>query len=204
MYGIPNSWQKRIVELNFDMQASNPNAFVELCERISYGEAGSETPAVKGKSGNTEQQNKGKPRGKRYIPFGEKRTELEGSKYCPFHKTHSHDAKECKVILGQIKKMSAAQEGSSNEGSKTQKKETSKTKAEQMFSFMMNAFQHAAYKKQHKTGGRSQSEITKKRKAQESFAFDGSFFNQSDTEESEDNKKVSYKSDNQSDSCSEE
>jgi hypothetical protein len=37
-YGIPNTWQKKIVELNFDTQAHTPNEFVvELCERISHG-----------------------------------------------------------------------------------------------------------------------------------------------------------------------
>jgi hypothetical protein len=30
-YGIPNTWQKKIVELNFDMQAHTLNEFVELC-----------------------------------------------------------------------------------------------------------------------------------------------------------------------------
>jgi hypothetical protein len=39
MYEVPNTWQKRIVELNFDAQAHTPNEFIEMCECISYGES---------------------------------------------------------------------------------------------------------------------------------------------------------------------
>jgi hypothetical protein len=34
MYEIPNTWKKRIVELNFDAQAHTPNEIIEMCEHI--------------------------------------------------------------------------------------------------------------------------------------------------------------------------
>jgi hypothetical protein len=55
MYGIPNTWQKKIVELNFD----TPNEFVELFELISYGEAtGSDGLMTKPKTNAMEKQAK--------------------------------------------------------------------------------------------------------------------------------------------------
>jgi hypothetical protein len=38
-FGIPNTWQNKMIELGFDAQASTPSEFIELCQRISYGEA---------------------------------------------------------------------------------------------------------------------------------------------------------------------
>jgi hypothetical protein len=57
-YGIQNTWQKKIVELNFYTQA--PNEFVRLCEQISYGELiGNEGSMTKPKANAMEKQAKG-------------------------------------------------------------------------------------------------------------------------------------------------
>jgi hypothetical protein len=60
MYGIPNTWQKRIVELNFDAQAHTPDEFFKMCERISYGESFNEGTRSKPNVAFQEQNNKGK------------------------------------------------------------------------------------------------------------------------------------------------
>jgi hypothetical protein len=59
-YGIPNTWQKPIVELNSNAQAHTPNELIELCERISYGESFNEGMTSKPKVAFREQNNKGK------------------------------------------------------------------------------------------------------------------------------------------------
>jgi hypothetical protein len=94
-YGIPNSWQKKIVELNFDTQASNPNEFIELCERISYGETITDGPMVKAKQIAGEKGAKGQPSSSRKnLTKSQHTPDPNGQKYCPLHKTNSHDAKE--------------------------------------------------------------------------------------------------------------
>lgn len=102
-YAIPNSWYKKIVELNFDTSASTPNEFIEVCERISYGETTNEGSMTKTKQDAGEKGAKGQPSsGKRN--FDKKHTsDPNGQKYCPLHKTNNHDAKDCKVILAQVK-----------------------------------------------------------------------------------------------------
>jgi hypothetical protein len=98
-YGIPITWKKKIVELNFDTQAHTPNEFVELCERIIYGEViGSEGSMSKPKARATEKQAKGN---KVHFQKSFASAHQKGAKYCPLHKTNGHDAKECKVILAQ-------------------------------------------------------------------------------------------------------
>jgi hypothetical protein len=139
-YGIPNSWQKKIVEYNFDAQDHTPNEFVELCERISYGEtlnADASPPKAKANSS-----------GEKTVKFAQNPktksnlADPSSAKYCPLHKTNSHDAKECKVILAQCKKMASSYESkSSYNDAKRQKTDLSRSsKSEQMFNFMVNAF----------------------------------------------------------------
>jgi hypothetical protein len=97
-YGVPNSWQKKIVEFNFDAQDHTPNEFVKFCERISYGEtliAG--TTLAKAMANSS---------GEKTVKFAQ--NPKTKSKYCPLHKTNRHDAKECKVILAQCKKMASS------------------------------------------------------------------------------------------------
>jgi hypothetical protein len=145
-YGIPNTWQKKIVELNFDTQAHTPNEFVELCQRISYGELiGNDGSMTKPKANATEKQAKGN---KVQFQKSVATADPKSAKYCPFHKTNGHDAKESKVILAQCKKM-ASSYGSKNsfKDGKRQKTEYSKSKTEQMFRFMVNAFKDASNKK---------------------------------------------------------
>ena len=59
-YGIPNTWQKRIVELNFDAQAHTPNEFFEMCEHISYSESSNEETMSNPKVAFQEHNNKRK------------------------------------------------------------------------------------------------------------------------------------------------
>jgi hypothetical protein len=114
MYGIRNTFQKRIVELNFDVQAHTPNEFIEMCESMSYGESFNEGTMSKPKAFFQEQNNKGK-NNKKEPPT----VNPNGSKYCPLHKINGHDAKECKVLLAQVKKMSASYESKTSFHSKT-------------------------------------------------------------------------------------
>jgi hypothetical protein len=175
LFGIPNSWQKKIVELGFDSLAHTPQEFVEICERISYGESNDDGQKAKAK------QNAGvkgakwqpKPPNKNYSNKSEKM-----QKYCPLHKTYGHDANECKVLLAQAKKMSAAWEAGGSTNYKRQKGEFQAKKTEQMFSFMVNAFKKAT---ENKSAGNSDN--TKKRKASENFAFDEELFDQFDMDE---------------------
>jgi hypothetical protein len=178
MYGIPNTWQKRIVELNFDAQAHTPNEFIEMCERISYGESFNEGTTSKPKVAFQEQNNKGK-NNKKKPPTANP----NGSKYCPLHKTNGHDAKECKVLLAQVKKMSASYESKTSfHSNKRQKTNYNKSKSEQMFSFMVNAFKAANNKEKSSTSN------DKKRKANENYAFDDDIFDEFNLDDDVSNK----------------
>jgi hypothetical protein len=64
-----------------------------------------------------------------------------------FHKTHGHDANECKVLFAQAKKMNAAWEAGGSTNYKKQKSDFQAKKTEQMFSFMVNAFRKATENK---------------------------------------------------------
>ena len=198
-YGIPNTWQKKIVELNFDTQASTPNEFIELCERISYGESTNDGLIVKTKQNAGEKGAKGQPSSLHKNLTKSHKPDPNGQKYCPLHKSNSHDAKECKVILSQVKKMSAAYEAGGSTNMKRQKTEFQKKKTEQMFSFMVNAFKTA--NKSSTTQNSNFSAADKKRKANESFAFDDMVFDQFDITDAEEMEKESTED---SDSKSEE
>jgi hypothetical protein len=166
-FGIPNTWQNRMIELGFDTQASTTSEFIDLCQRISYGEStkedGSMTKAKQtaGKEGATLQ-----PKKKPSIEANPK-----ASKYCPLHRTNGHDAKECKVILSQVKRMQSAYDAGGATNAKRQKKEYQSNKTEQMFSFMVNAFKEATKKESNFKGN------DKKRK-ETNFAFDDEIFDE--------------------------
>ena len=74
----------------------------------------------------------------------------KSQKFCPLHKTYGHDANECKVLLAQAKKMSAAWESGGATNYKKQKSEFQAKKTEQMFAFMVNAFKQATENKKHR------------------------------------------------------
>ena len=177
LFGIPNSWQKKIVELGFDSISHTPQEFVEICERISYGETIEDGQKAKPK------QNAG-PKGAKLQPNSSRKNFSKRSdnsqKFCPLHKTHGHDANECKVLLAQAKKMSAAWEAGGASNYKKQKTEFQAKKTQQMFSFMVNAFKKATEK-----NSASNAESSKKRKANENFAFDEELFDQFDMEDKE-------------------
>jgi hypothetical protein len=169
-FGIPNSWQNRMIELGYDAQASTTSEFIDLCQRISYGESTKEEGSMtktKPSAGNEGAKWQPQSKYKTGKPF--KEANSNGQKYCPLHKTNGHDAKECKVILAQVKKMSSAYEAGGASNFKRQKTEFQAKKSEQMFSFMVNAFKEAT-KKPDDEG--------KKRKGnyQENFAFDDDLF----------------------------
>jgi hypothetical protein len=183
-YGIPNSWYKRIIELNFDTNASTPNEFIELCERISYGESNNEGLMTKTKQEAGEKGAKGQPSSGKGNFTKNHTFDPKGQKYCPLHKTNNHDAKECKVILAQVKRMTATYEAGGATNMKRQKVEFQKKKTEQMFSFMMNAFK-AANAPNNSKEYKYKDDNDKKRKAQESFAFDDDVFEEFDLDEFE-------------------
>lgn len=181
LFGIPNSWQKKIVELGFDSIAHTPQEFVEICERISYGEQSNDDgqkAKPKQNAGSKGAKLQPNSSGKNFS----KRSD-NSNKFCPLHKTNGHDANECKVLLAQAKKMSAAWEAGGSTNYKKQKSEFQAKKTEQMFSFMVNAFKKATENKSS-----NNSDNSKKRKANEHFAFDEELFDEfniEDTKEGE-------------------
>ena len=172
LFGIPNSWQKKIVELGFDSIAHTPQEFVEVCERISYGESNDNGQKAKTKQDAGNKGAKLQPNSSRK---NSNKKSNNSEKYCPLHKTYGHDANECKVLLAQAKKMSAAWEAGGNTNYKKQKQEFQAKKTEQMFAFMVNAFKKATEKESNHS---SSLENPKKRKANENYAFDEEFFDE--------------------------
>jgi hypothetical protein len=183
LFGIPNSWQKKIVELGFDSIAHTPQEFVEICERISYGEqVNDDGQKAKPKQNAGSKGAKWQPNSSGKNSSNSKRSD-NSNKFCPLHKTHGHDANECKVLLNQAKKMNAAWEAGGSTNYKKQKSDFQAKKTEQMFSFMVNAFKKATENKPS-----FNSDNSKKRKANEHFAFDEELFDQfnmEDTKEGE-------------------
>jgi hypothetical protein len=181
LFGIPNSWQKKIVELGFDSIAHTPQEFVEICERISYGESNDDGQKAKPKQNAGSKGAKLQPNssGKNFS----KRSD-NSHKFCPLHKTHGHDANECKVLLAQAKKMSAAWEAGGSTNYKKQKNEFQAKKTEQMFSFMVNAFKKATENKSNHN-----TDNNKKRKACENFAFDEELFDQFNMENTKEDEE---------------
>jgi hypothetical protein len=174
LFGIPNNWQKKIVELGFDSIAHTPQEFVEVCEWISYGESTDDGQKAKTK------QNAG-IKGAKWQPNSSSKNSNKKSnnseKYCPLHKTFGRDANECKVLLAQAKRMSAAWEAGGSTNYKKQKQEFQTNKTEQMFTFMVNVFKKAT---ENNSNNSNTFENKKKRKANESFAFDEELFDQFD------------------------
>lgn len=174
-FGIPNTWQHRMIELGFDAQASTPSEFIELCQRISYGETSKEDGSTtKTKPSAGKEGAKLQPQSSRKTDKPSKtEANSKAAKYCPLHRTNGHDAKECKVLLAQVKRMQSAYDAGGATNAKRQKQEFQKKKTEQMFSFMVNAFKEA---------NKNQSDDNdKKRKAQSNFAFDDEVFDEFQT-----------------------
>lgn len=174
-FGIPNTWQHRMIELGFDAQASTPSEFIELCQRISYGETSQEDSGSMTKTKQTAGKEGAKlqPQTSRKSDKSSTKPEAnpKGTKYCPLHRTNGHDAKECKVLLAQVKRMQSSYDAGGATNAKRQKTEFQKKKTEQMFSFMVNAFKQATNQNQN-------NENEKKRKAQTNFAFDDEVFDE--------------------------
>lgn len=183
--GIPQTWQKKLVELDFDTLASGPNEFIEMCERISYGETTMDGSMTKPKPSASEKGAKWQPNSSRKNSSNSKPIDPNGPKYCPLHKTNGHDAKECKVILAQVNRMASAYEAGGATNMKRQKTEFQKKKTEQMFNFMAQAFKMAIEGKNSQAKGKPAFN-EKKRKADESFAFDEDIFDSFNADEFDD------------------
>jgi hypothetical protein len=149
-----------------------------MCEHISYGESFNEGMTSKPKVAFREQNNKRK-NNKKKPPTANS----NGSKYSPLHKTNGHDAKECKVLLAQVKKMSALYKSKTSfHSNKHQKTNYNKSKSEQMFSFMVNAFKAAKNKQKSSTFN------DKMFKANENNAFDDDIFDEFNLNDNVSNK----------------
>jgi hypothetical protein len=103
--------------------------------------------------------------------------------YCPLHKTNGHDAKECKVLLAQVNKMSASYESKTSfHSNKHQKTNCNKSKSEQRFSFMVNAFKAANNKEKNSTSNDN------KRNTNENYAFDDDIIDEFNLDDDVSNK----------------
>lgn len=78
--------------------------------------------------------------------FKPKEINTKADKYCPLHNTNGHDAKECKVIFAQVKRMTSAYAAGGATIANCQKPEFQNKKTELMFSFMVKAFKKATNK----------------------------------------------------------
>jgi hypothetical protein len=68
---------------------------------------------------------------------------LKAKKYYPLHQTNGHDAKECKVLLAQVKRMKFSYEAGGATNAKQIKTDFQNKKTEQIYSFIVNFFKEA-------------------------------------------------------------
>jgi hypothetical protein len=86
-------------------------------------------------------------------------------------KTNGHDAKECKVLLAQVRKISALDESKTSfHNNKHRTTNSNKSKSKQMLSCMVNTFKAANIKE------KSNIFNDKKREENENFAFEDDIF----------------------------
>jgi hypothetical protein len=181
VFGIPNTWQKKMVELGFDSLSHTPNEFIEICERISFGETTETGQNVKTKQNasekgakllpNSSEKNFTKTKKNSYVPNKEK--------FCPLHKTYGHDSNDCKVIQAQVKRMASAWEVGGATNLKRQKHEFQSKKTEQMFAFFKKALKEAQNEENESKSS------TNKRKYEENFAFDEDLFDEFELDKDE-------------------
>jgi hypothetical protein len=87
------------------------------------------------------------------------------------------------VLRAQVKQMSASYESKNSfHSNKRQKTNYNKSKSEQMFSFMLNAFKAANNKEKSSTSN------DKKRKANENYAFNDDIFDEFNIDDDVSNK----------------
>ena len=181
VFGIPNTWQKKMVELGFDSLSHTPNEFIEVCERISFGETTETGQTVKAKQNASEKGAKLLPNSsvKNFSKIKNNNNLKNKEKYCPLHKTYGHDSNDCKVIQAQVKRMASAWEVGGATNLKKQKQEYQTKKTEQMFTFFKKAFKEA----QNEVNEAKPS--SNKRKHEENFAFDDDLFEEFDLDKDE-------------------
>ncbi len=182
VFGIPNSWQKKMVELGFDSLSHTPNEFIEMCERISFGETTEIGQNVKTKQIASQKGAKWPPNS---FVKNSNFKKINQDKYCPLHKTHGHDANECKVIQAQAKLMASAPEAGGATNYKRQTHEFQTKKTVQLFKNYKKAFKEA----NKETKVEKLKQTTKKRKNEENFAFDEELFDEIEFDSSNDKNK---------------
>jgi hypothetical protein len=183
VFGIPNAWQKKMVELGFDSLSHTPNEFIEICERISFGETTENGQNVKTKQIASEKGAKWLPNSSRKNFNNTKQNYKD--KFCPLHKMYGHDANDCKVIQAQVKKMASSWESGGYTNYKKQKQELQSKKTEQMFSFFKKAFKEATTET---ASDKAKPVSNKKRKNEENFAFDEELFDELDLDSNSQNE----------------
>ena len=190
LFGIPNSWSKKMVELGFDTLAHTPNEFIEVCERISFGETDNEGQKAKTKQDAGQKGVKSPPGSLSKSPHNSNKRKFSNDnnnqKYCPLHKAYGHDANDCKVIQSMVKKQQANWEAGGLTNYKRQKKETQAKKTEQIFNFMVKAFKEA----NSNDGDKNEKNGNKKRKSEDNYAFDEDIFDEFDLHDSDNEKDV--------------
>lgn len=108
-FGVPNSWQRKMIEHGFDPSTHTKAEFIEFCERMEYAEQNDTKPAAKPTA--TPKAGKGSTWTPDSPAGDDKNKKSKGNgKYCRFHKVKGHDTGECKVVLAQVDRMSGAWE----------------------------------------------------------------------------------------------
>ena len=121
-FGIPNSWQKTMIELGIETMDGTAEEGLrllsEFCERREFTESLDSTqPGQKPttqKSVNHGQKSVAKSSAEANKAGTKKRKtsyKTDESKWCPLHRTHGHNSDECKIIQDQVKKMRGQWDG---------------------------------------------------------------------------------------------
>ena len=120
-FGIPNSWQKTMIELGIETMDGTAEEGLrllsEFCERREFTESLDSTqPGQKPttqKSVTTGQKSVAKSSAEANKAVSKKRKnyKTDESKWCPLHRTHGHNSDECKIIQDQVKKMRGQWDG---------------------------------------------------------------------------------------------
>jgi hypothetical protein len=109
-FAIPSKWRQQMVLQGFEPLSHSLEDLTEFCERLEFSESMMETTHVSAKKVkfNNDKPPKGKGAPQMDNSKAAKRND-KPSHYCHYHGPNwSHDTNECKVVISQAKKMSAA------------------------------------------------------------------------------------------------
>jgi hypothetical protein len=101
-YGIPRSWQRKMVEHDFDSMSATVREFVDFCERMESVERAEGTNPRKPTEHKGERTNKHKNKKSRHLNDGDRKS----GNFCLVHGDtgpKGHSTNECKVLLGKNK-----------------------------------------------------------------------------------------------------